>query len=75
MTPVIIFLNDHKSETLESVINVIENFKINNTDSFIMKIGAGNAGIEAATNSVIKNLALNIIINLFCCKYYVFFNI
>ncbi len=54
MVPVLLFLNDHKAETLQSVVEDAEAFaEANNTDDLRFVLAAGNAGIEAATNEVI----------------------
>ena len=46
-----IFLDDHKATTLTRVVELIERFAAeNNTDEFRFIMGAGPAGIEAATN-------------------------
>jgi predicted RND superfamily exporter protein len=67
MAPILIFLNDHKAETLQGVIEVAEAFadEYNTEDldvelaasdkSFIkFLLAAGNAGIESVTNIVIS---------------------
>ncbi len=54
MTPVILFLADHKAETLNRVVAAIEKYAAeNNTDDVKFIMGAGNSGIEAATNIVV----------------------
>ncbi len=55
MVPVIIFLNDHKAETLERAIKVAADFtkEYENNDAIQFKLASGNAGVEAATNQVI----------------------
>lgn len=54
VAPVLVFLNDHKAETLERTVKVVEAFaKENNKDDLQFILAAGNAGIEAATNEVI----------------------
>ncbi len=62
LTPLIIFLEDHKAETLKEVVNVIQKFVDDNPfDNFQFLLAAGNGGIEAATNEVIqkaKNMML-----------------
>ena len=62
LTPVLVFLEDHKAETLETVTERVEEFASNNnSDEFSFLLGAGNAGVEAATNDVIssaKNMML-----------------
>ncbi len=53
--PIISYLKDHKAKTLETVIGVVENYaKEHNTDKRQFLLAAGNAGIEAATNAVVK---------------------
>jgi len=62
LTPVLVFLEDHKAETLETVTERVEEFASNNnTDEYTFLLAAGNAGVEAATNDVIsgaKNMML-----------------
>ncbi|MEH6811180.1 MAG: MMPL family transporter [Motiliproteus sp.] len=54
LTPVIIFLNDHKADTLEQVILAAEGFAAeHNSETIRFQLAAGNSGIEAATNRVI----------------------
>ncbi|WP_097460685.1 efflux RND transporter permease subunit [Mangrovitalea sediminis] len=54
LTPLIVFLKDHKAETLNRVVKVAEAFaQKNNNDQYKFVLGAGNAGVEAATNQVI----------------------
>src|SRR5690554_2278591 len=62
LTPVLVFLEDHKAETLQTVVEKVEEFAaINNSDQHTFLLAAGNAGVEAATNEVIssaKNMML-----------------
>ena len=54
LTPVILFLNDHKAETLQRVAAAAEAFAAeHNGEALQFLLAAGNAGIEAATNAVI----------------------
>jgi hypothetical protein len=54
VAPVLVFLNDHKAETLERAVAVVEDFaKETNKEGLEFILAAGNAGIEAATNEVI----------------------
>src|SRR5690606_14513115 len=56
LTPVLVFLEDHKAETLQTVIDRVEVFaQANSNDEHTFLLAAGNAGIEAATNEVISN--------------------
>ncbi len=55
MVPVLVFLNDHKAETLESVVSDVESFAEQyNSDAVRFLLAAGNSGIESATNIVIS---------------------
>lgn len=48
-------LNDHKAETLTRVVNKVEEFSAkNNTPEVKFLLAAGSAGIESATNIVVK---------------------
>ena len=54
LAPVLVFLNDHKAETLEHVVAAAREFADeNNREGLEFVLAAGNAGIEAATNEVI----------------------
>jgi predicted RND superfamily exporter protein len=55
LSPILVFLNDHKAETLEQVVATVEAFAAeNNTEKGEFLLAAGNAGIEAATNIEIE---------------------
>mgnify|MGYP006422543703 CR=1 FL=1 len=63
MTPLMAFLDDHKAETLRRATDAVEEFarENNDPDKHEFLLGAGNAGVEAATNEVIssaKNMML-----------------
>ncbi|WP_111497803.1 MULTISPECIES: efflux RND transporter permease subunit [Marinobacter] len=62
LTPVLVFLEDHKAETLRTAVSVVEDFAAEHSNEVHnFKLAAGNAGVEAATNEVIskaKNLML-----------------
>lgn len=50
-----VFLTDHKADTLNRVVDHVERFAAeNNNDRAEFMLAAGNAGIEAATNIVVK---------------------
>lgn len=52
---VYVYLKDHKADTLTSVVQTVERFAAtHNTDQIQLLNAAGNAGIEAATNIVVK---------------------
>ena len=55
LSPLVVFLNDHKAETLTRVVNAVEDFVAKNKlENAEFLLAAGNAGIEAATNIVIE---------------------
>ncbi len=60
ITPIMIFLDDHKAETLERVVTTVEEFTLKyGSEEMTFLLAAGNAGIEAATNiEVEKSLLL-----------------
>jgi uncharacterized protein len=50
-----VYLRDHRADTLTKVVNVVETFaKENNTKDVRFELGAGSAGIDAATNIVVE---------------------
>ena len=54
LLPVIIFLDDHKAETLQGVSSAVARFAAeHNSESLTFEMAAGNSGFEAATNEVI----------------------
>ncbi|MDN4546354.1 MMPL family transporter [Pseudomonas sp. C32] len=54
--PIIAFLTDHKAETLDRVLKVSEKFLTeHNTADRTFMLVAGSAGIEAATNIVVRD--------------------
>jgi uncharacterized protein len=55
MAPVILFLDDHKADTLDGVVAEVEEFATTyNREGLQFDMAAGNAGVEAATNIVIR---------------------
>ncbi|MCL6272090.1 MMPL family transporter [Sansalvadorimonas sp. 2012CJ34-2] len=56
LAPVVLYLEDHKAETLQRVVDATAAFAAaNNTDDVKFLMATGNAGVEAATNSVIRD--------------------
>ncbi|MDY6798115.1 MAG: MMPL family transporter [Pseudomonadota bacterium] len=56
LTPVLVFLEDHKAETLERVTDRVEAFASEHSnEQYRFLLAAGNAGVEAATNDVISS--------------------
>jgi hypothetical protein len=53
---VYVYLRDHKADTLNRVVDHVEAFaQVNNTADTRFMLAAGSAGIEAATNIVVKD--------------------
>ncbi|TDF85618.1 RND family transporter [Pseudomonas sp. H9] len=68
LAPVLIYLNDHKAETLDRAVKAVQEFAdTHNKDGLEFLLAAGNAGIEAATNEVIKSAELTILILVYIC--------
>lgn len=74
---VYVYLKDHKADTLNSVVDLVEAFSAkNNTPEVQFLSAAGNAGIEAATNIVVKRANSQMIILVYlavCILAYVTF--
>ncbi|MDX9787273.1 MAG: MMPL family transporter [Desulfobacterales bacterium] len=61
LTPIMIYLVDHKAETLDRVVKAVENFaNENNTETYQFLMAAGNAGIEAATNIEVEEALMTL---------------
>ncbi|MEW6996978.1 RND family transporter [Colwelliaceae bacterium BS250] len=55
LVPLFVYLNDHKAETLTTVVTAVEQFSAEfNQADLTFNLAAGNSGIEAATNIVIE---------------------
>ncbi|BAP46238.1 RND family transporter [Pseudomonas sp. 21LCFQ02] len=68
LAPLMIFLNDHKAETLDRAVKAVEEFAAqHNSPDLQFLLAAGNAGIEAATNQVIKESELLILVLVYLC--------
>ena len=63
MVPILIFLDDHKADTLEAVVAKVQNFKQNyDSGNVEFLLAAGNAGVEAVTNIVIEDAQIEMLI-------------
>ncbi|WP_447590944.1 efflux RND transporter permease subunit [Aquipseudomonas campi] len=68
LAPVLVFLNDHKADTLKRAVGVAQEFADEyNKDGLEFILAAGNAGIEAATNEVIATSELKILVLVYIC--------
>ncbi len=55
MLSILLFLKDHKADTLARVVSAAEGFAAENNNEHVeFLLAAGNAGIEAVTNIVVK---------------------
>ncbi|MDB5971163.1 MAG: hypothetical protein JWQ90_3613 [Hydrocarboniphaga sp.] len=55
VAPLVVYLKDHKAETLSQVVRASEAFaKAHDTKDLKFLLAAGNSGIEAATNIVVQ---------------------
>ncbi|VVN79128.1 efflux RND transporter permease subunit [Pseudomonas fluorescens] len=73
LMPVIAFLKDHKAETLDAMVAIADQFaRENSSDDRQFLLAAGSAGIEAATNIVVREanrtmlLYVYLAVTLFC---------
>ena len=77
LLPVALFLNDHKAETLQSVVDAAQAFAAENKQEGIhFALAAGNAGIEAATNqeiAVAQTRMMMLIYGVVCALVFVSF--
>ncbi|KPB75709.1 efflux RND transporter permease subunit [Pseudomonas cannabina] len=68
LAPLLVFLNDHKAETLDRAVHAVQDFaRQNDKPDMQFLLAAGNAGIEAATNEVIKQSELIILVLVYIC--------
>jgi predicted RND superfamily exporter protein len=62
LSPVMVFLSDHRAETLQRVMTAVEDFaRENNSETIRFVPAAGNAGVEAATNQEIERSQLRML--------------
>jgi predicted RND superfamily exporter protein len=77
LLPVALFLDDHKAETLQSVVDAAQAFAQQNKQEGIhFALAAGNAGIEAATNQEIaraQNRMMLLIYGVVCVLIFIIF--
>ena len=68
LAPVLVFLNDHKAETLKAVTAAVQAFAASHDrDDLKFLLAAGNAGVEAATNEVIASAERTILALVYLC--------
>jgi hypothetical protein len=63
MAPILIFLNDHKADTLQNVVEAVNAFIAEHPPEGVeFLMAAGNAGIESATNMVIEGAQIEMLV-------------
>lgn len=68
LAPVLVFLNDHKAQTLKAVTATVQAFAAeHDREGMTFLLAAGNAGVEAATNEVIASAELIILGLVYLC--------
>ncbi|WPO98665.1 MMPL family transporter [Pseudomonas sp. HR96] len=68
LSPLLVFLSDHKAQTLDRVVATVQAFAASHDrDGLQFQLAAGNAGIEAATNEVIRHSELTVLLLVYLC--------
>ena len=71
LVSVFVYLRDHKAETLTKVVDVTQRFAATHpTPDTTILLAAGNAGIEAATNIVVKQSNRTMLLYIYACLLY-----
>ncbi len=66
VVPIMIYLGDHKAETIQRLINAVKRFRENNPSNKIeFKLATGNIGVMAAQNEVVEEAQFPILIYVF----------
>jgi len=66
VSPVIAYLEDHRAATLQRVVDTVEAFALeHNAQGRQFLLAAGTAGIEAATNIVVRQASLRVLLLLY----------
>jgi predicted RND superfamily exporter protein len=57
--PINVFLTDHKAETIKRVVSAVKRFRDENQlDGVTVRLASGSAGVQAATNEVLEETEL-----------------
>lgn len=68
LAPILIYLDDHKALTLDRVVDAVQAFAAqHDRDNLQFLLGAGNAGVEAATNQVIQAREPQVLMLVYLC--------
>ncbi|MCG8380129.1 MAG: MMPL family transporter [Proteobacteria bacterium] len=64
--PVLIFTEDHKAETIDTIIDSVELFKLKNPSDLVnFRLATGNVGVMAASNEEVKSAQFPILMYVF----------
>ena len=68
LMPVMIFSKDHKAESINSIINTIDEFiEQNPQDDIRFRLATGNVGVMAATNDTVADAQFKILLYIYAC--------
>ena len=68
--PILLFLQDHKAETIERVINVVKAEKANyETDKLTFRLALGPAGVMGATNEAVAEAQIPMMIYVYLAVF------
>ena len=71
-SPILVFMHDHKAETLERVVAAIDKFtKKYNTETVQFLMGSGNGAIDAATNAEVEKGLMKLTILVYSVVFFV----
>ncbi|MEM7027330.1 MAG: MMPL family transporter [Pseudomonadota bacterium] len=64
--PVTLFATDHKAVTINTIVNTIEKYNVDHSQTLVnYRLATGNMGVMAATNQVIKSMQFPILLCVF----------
>ena len=64
--PVMLFLEDHRAETIERIVSVAEGWaRENNSDRHNFRLATGNVGVMAATNQVVEQAQFKMLLYIY----------
>jgi len=72
---VTVYLDDHKADTLQRVVDEVEAFAAEYDDDAVAKfvLATGNAGVEAATNQTIEQAEMTMLVLVYCVVCFMVF--
>ncbi len=68
--PVMMFLEDHKAETIERVVRAVKDFAAkNDSERHAFRLATGNVGVMAATNEVVRAAQVRMLVYIFAAVF------